>query len=448
MYLLVLFCLLFGSLASASENDEIVVRLETEVQLLPLYLGNIGAEKGGFEQSYLTQLEKVLQFDLDHNGMTVVLNKSPEKESLVHFDKMENGVQWRNLHVYYVVAAKVKDRKISLKALSVNNNTLKTIEDVNLTGDLNQDRKSIHQMADSLHKALFGTDGIASTKILYVKKIKSGEKWCSDIWEADYDGGNARQITQEAGYCISPTYVPPKSGRSTGSFFYVSYMNGQPKIFYASLKEKGGKRFSLLGGNQLMPTISPQRDMIAFISDITGNPDLFIQSLDPDTGSTGKPRQIFSAHTAVQGSPTFSPNGKKIAFVSNKDSAARIYVMDIPPPDAKLKDLRPRLISKQNRESTAPCWSPDGTKLAYCALTQGVRQIWIYDFEKNEEKQLTQGPDNKENPSWAPNSLHIIYNSTGRKQSELYLINLNQPKATKISHGPGDKHYPSWEPRN
>ena len=121
--------------------------------------------------------------------------------------------------------------------------------------------------------------------------------------------------------------------------------------------------------------------------------------------------------------------------------------MPIPSPGSRLKDLSPKLITKQSRESTAPAWSPDGTKLAYCASINGVRQIWVYDFAKGEEKQLTQGPGNKENPSWGPNSLHLIYNSTSSNDSELYLINLNQTQPQKISVGPGEKHYPNWEPK-
>ena len=121
--------------------------------------------------------------------------------------------------------------------------------------------------------------------------------------------------------------------------------------------------------------------------------------------------------------------------------------MPIPPPDARLKDIRLKLISKQGKESTAPCWSPDGLHLAYCASLNGVRQIWIYNFDRGTERQLTQGPGNKENPTWAPNSLHLVFNSTNHQESELYLINLNQPQSKKISSGLGEKHYPCWEPK-
>lgn len=204
----------------------------------------------------------------------------------------------------------------------------------------------------------------------------------------------------------------------------------------ASLKDGIGSRFNDFKGNQLMPAITSSRDKVAFISDYTGNPDLFLQPFSPESGVLDKPQQIFALKHATQGSPSFSPDGKKIAFVSNKDGSPKVYVMSIPEKGSNVKDIKPQLISKLNRENSAPIWSPDGLKLAYCS----------YDFEKNQETQVTTGSENKENPTFASNSLHLIFNSTGKTGGELYLMNLNQPKAIKISKGLGEKHFPSFQP--
>ena len=247
---------------------------------------------------------------------------------------------------------------------------------------------------------------------------------------------------------MTPIYAPPKPGYTTGTFFFVSYTTGQPKIYYQKLGDNTPPhRLTLMKGNQLMPAISRQRDKVAFISDIKGNPDLFILPFNSETGETGKPYQIFSTHLATQGSPTFSPDGSQIAFVSNKDGSPRIYVMNVPSPGTSLKNIKASILTKRNKESSAPAWSPDGTKIAYCAVTQGVRQIWVYDFVSREERQITQGPGNKENPTWAPNSLHLLFNSSDAGSCNLYMINLNQPEATQITFGPGEKRFPSWEQR-
>lgn len=448
--LLFFFCLWLPFTAlQAAEDDPIVVQLETESRLLPLYIVPLIDEQSGFSKEYLKQLEQVLAFDFNHNGATYTVK--PTEATFSGFDDLGQPAIWRSKNVYFVLKVRVKEKEMSARLLAVLTSTGKSIDHLKLTGDLAQDRRQIHQLADGFHQALFGEEGIASTKILYTVKTmdpSNPRKPTSLVWEADYDGANARLVTPpDAGYCVTPVYVPPKEGFSSGSFLYVSYKNGQPKIYLASLKDGIGRRFSLLKGNQLMPAVSRKRDKIAFISDITSNPDLFIQDFSPETGAKDKPRQIFATRKATQGTPSFSPDGKKIAFVSNKDGALRIYVMGIPPEGMRLGAIKADLLSTHSKESSAPAWSPDGTKIAYCAMTNGVRQIWIYDFDKNEERQLTQGAGHKENPSWAPNSTHLVFNTNiVDVNSELYIMNLNQPGVHKISSGKGEKRFPSWEP--
>lgn len=449
--ILILVCISMPLFAKPNEDDEkIVVKLATESKLMPLYLAPFYKENPSLDSNYISQLEQILQFDLNHNGMTFTVQHTNERNTLSdagNFSTPGNATAWKALNVYYVIKVLIKEKQISARMLSVNGNSEKAVEGLPLTGNLSQDRRQIHRLADMVHKALFGTDGVANTRIIYTVKTLNGNKSTAEIWEADYDGANALQITRENSLCVTPAYIPPKPGYSSGSIMYISYKSGQSKIYIASLKEGVGRRFSLLKGNQLMPTVSRQRDKVAFICDYTGNPDLFMQAFDPEKGPIGKPQQIFATHLATQGTPTFSPDGRQIAFVSNKDGSPRIYVMDIPAPGASLKDIKATLITKNNRENTAPSWSSDGSKLAYCAANGGTRQIWIYDFDKRQERQITQGGGNKENPTWAPNNLHIIFNSTGNNISELYLINLNQPEAVKISNGPGEKRFPVWEPK-
>lgn len=411
------------------DGEQIIVRLSTDVQLMPLHIEKIKHENSPFPSDYLNKLEAILEFDLNHNGMTY--RETSKKKA------------------FYTVQLTIKENKtLSAVIESKNGNMGKNIDGLVLSGNLNKDRRQMHQLADAIHKVLFDKEGIATTRILYtIKKRNKENTWVSEIWEADYDGENSRCIINNNSFNLSPVYIPSTRGNKCSSFLYVSYKVAQPKIFVGSLADGSSARFCTMRGNQHMPVISKQRDKVAFISDITSNPDLFLQPFHPEKGLQGKPFQIFAAKQATQGSPSFDPEGNRIAFVSNKDGSPRVYVMTIPKPGAPINEISTHLVTKHSRESSAPAWSPDGSKLAYCALTNGIRQIWIYDFNTKEERQLTQGPGNKENPTWAPNSLSIMFNSSDRGACDLYLINLNQPKATKITTGPGEKRFPNWEPR-
>lgn len=414
-------CLFFPLFA----EEEIVVHLVSQDSLTPIYLSVSQDSQSGFDKNYLHTLEKILRFDFEHNGKTDVVSSK------------------NNVHT---IDLKINKKELDCKLQIPSTGGVKRMEGIKLTGDLAHDRRVMHRVHDVIFETLFETEGAANTRILYTIRTKKNDdatKWATEIWEADYDGANGRQITNDGYLCVTPTYIP-----ETHNFLYVSYKVGQPKIYAASIEEGIGKRLTYLRGNQLMPTLSPTLDKIAFISDVTGNPDLFIQDFSLKEGLLGKPYQIFCAPGATQGTPTFSPDGKKIAFVSNKDGTPRIYILKIPPPGSSIKSLKPQIISKKNRNNTCPAWSPDGTKIAYSSHTSGTRQIWIYDLLTGEETQLTDGYGHKENPTWAPNGLQLIFNSSTNTSSELFLINLNQKKAVKITQGPGEKRFPSWESCN
>jgi TolB protein len=435
----------------ADAADEIVVQLSTTTPLLPVYMAKWSDDRSAFGPEYSKQLFRTLEFDMQHNGHTLVLEATSERVAQAAKEGSGKTIEasaWRKLNTRYVIKGKIEKKNLHLVCTAVASEGEMLPFDVPLSGQVSQDRQQIHLLADKLHKVIFGTDGIASTRVLYTVKQKaaSSQHAVSEVWAADYDGYNAHQVTHEKSYCVTPVFVPPTTGHASGNFFYVSYQMGQPKIFIASLREGRGHRFCHLKGSQLMPAISSKRDLVAFISDAAGNPDLFVQQFNPESGVIGKPRQVFASPRGAQGSPTFNPQGTKLAFVSNKDGTPRIYIVDVAP--AADGEPKLKLISKQNRENTSPAWSPDGTKLAYSSVTNGVRQIWMYDFSTGQEQQLTQGPGHKENPSWAPNSFHLMFNSANNDTCELYLVNLNQPKATKITLGQGDKRFPSWEPRS
>lgn len=408
--------------------DTFSVSLDTETRLEPIFLAPLVSQKSDLNEKYRQDLFKVLDYDLSHNGMTLVV--SSEGDALY-------TVNW-------FVQAKTLNVSLTWNRLK----KAKKLDPITLTGTLSDDRKIIHKVADWVVKSLYNIDGVASTTILYTSRQKNTDtsfksEYLSEVWECDYDGKNAHQITHEGRYIVTPCYWPAPKGFRPGSFLSVTYRQGQPKISVFSLKDSSSERLTSLRGNQFMPTISRDGKKIAFISDAMGNPDLFL--IEPELND--KPRQIFASPKGTQGSPTFSPDGQKIAFVSNKDGSPRIYMMEVPSPAVKLKEMKPRLISRSCRENTSPCWSPDGSKIAYSAMTSGVRQIWVYDVAKDAEEQLTFNKGHKENPFWAPNSFHLVFNSDqGQDKAQLYIMNLNQRQAVAITSGQDDKRFPAWEP--
>jgi len=438
IYLLVLLLSTPLSGFSEKKEQELTVLLETKKRLLPLYLSTANLKNSQFKPDFLEALCTILRNDLNHNGKTTVMPKDKELEHL-----SLQRPEWGKKGAHFVVQVETKETFLKVTALSLNNQTEYVIDHFALSGSLHEDRQKIHALADALYSSFFGEPGIAKERFLYTLKTNKEGSGTSEVWEADWDGENACQLTHTGSIVVTPLYIPVKGGAPT-YFLYVSYKGGEPKLFAAPLKGGLAKRISNLPGNQLMPGISFQGEKVAFISDVTGNPDLFIQPFSLDSPLQEKAFQVYALSSAAQGCPAFSPDGKKVAFVSNQDGHPRIYLLDIPVPGTSRKDLRPRLITQVSRENSSPAFSPDGTLIAYSAMTGGTRQIWLYDVRTGRESQLTEGPLNKENPAWAKNSLHLLYNTTNEGFEEIYRVHLNDRDPVKITKGPGAKRFPAW----
>jgi TolB protein len=426
--------------------DEIVVQLSTQAQLVPVYVTSVQRQDSTQDVGYLRQLHEVFQFDFSHNGMTRLLPANEERKKLEQrtFDERFDAAAWKAQNATYVIEPYVQKGAMGALVYSTNGGPAHRVGPFPLSGKLGEDRRRMHQLHDTAHRLMFGKPGIADTRILYSVRVK-GEGDKSEIWESDYDGANSRKLVTDTHLLVSPSYIPASPGYRPGSFLYVSYLSGQPKIYAGELKDGSAGRVTYLRGNQLMPVVSPSRDKMAFVCDASGNPDLFLQEYAPEGGAQGKPRQIFTAPKSTQASPVFSPDGRRLAFVSDKDGSPRIYIMTVPP--SGTSNVSAHLISRRNSSNTSPAWSPDGKKIAYSSVTNGVRQIWVYDMDTSEERQLTTGPGNKENPSWASDSLHLVFNNAGPNGCELFIINLNEPKATAIKvPANGEKRFPCWEP--
>ena len=430
-------------------ENEIHIALTTANPLSPVYLSSVIMEADGDGESYYGKLRQVLAFDLENSGYISLMEKDESKEKILSNPSLETAFDtlfWNEQKARFILKLSAQSRQLNFFIYDPTQHKGKLFGTVNVSGDISKDRRKIHKLSDNFLWEYLGKKGIAQSVILYTVRKDNpdtdGMKWLSEVFVCDFDGDNCRRLTFENNYCVTPVALPSSYSSALPDFLYVSYKKGIPKIYINS--ENRSEALVTLRGNQLLPSISSNLDQVAFISDAAGRPDLFLQKLDRKMAPLGKPIQLYSAPRATQASPSFSPDGKKLAFVSDKDGSPRIYVMQLP--DGREDNSMPyaRLLTKKNKSNVTPSWSRDGTKLAYCATNSGAREIWIYDFNTDEETQLTFGKENKENPCWADDNLHIVYNTEDKDISELYIVNLNNPKPVKISSGMGQKRFPVW----
>ncbi len=127
-------------------------------------------------------------------------------------------------------------------------------------------------------------------------------------------------------------------------------------------------------------------------------------------------------------SPAWSPDGKKIAYVSFESGNSNIYVQDISTGSRQLVESHPRGING------APAWSPDGTKLAVALSFAGNLNIYVLDLATRKETRLTTNnlAINTE-PVWAPDGQSIYFTSDRSGQPQIYEIPATGGSAQRIT---------------
>ena len=127
-------------------------------------------------------------------------------------------------------------------------------------------------------------------------------------------------------------------------------------------------------------------------------------------------------------SPTWSPDGKKLAYVSFESGNSNIYVQDITTGARQLVESHPKGING------APAWSPDGTKLAVALSYAGNLNIYVLDLATRKETRLTTNnlAINTE-PVWTPDGQSIYFTSDRSGQPQIYQMPATGGTAQRIS---------------
>ena len=112
--------------------------------------------------------------------------------------------------------------------------------------------------------------------------------------------------------------------------------------------------------------------------------------------SDSKNKRRLTNNKALEVLPAFSPDEKSIAYVSDITGDFEIWLMDV---DGR----NPRQITNSFGIDTRPCWSPDGDQIMYVSNRNGQLQLWIMNKDGSGTRQLTRGAPTMD-PAWRKES--------------------------------------------
>ncbi len=141
--------------------------------------------------------------------------------------------------------------------------------------------------------------------------------------------------------------------------------------------------------------------------------------------------------------PRFSPDGKKIAFLSFSDKKPTVFLLD-------LATKKEKVLGNFSGMSFAPRFSPDSEKIIFSLTKKGSSNIFIQKLSNNETIQVTNNRHINTSPSFSPDNNWIVFSSDRSGKQNLYIKKNNDDfskNAKRITFGQGSYATPAWSPR-
>jgi TolB protein len=261
------------------------------------------------------------------------------------------------------------------------------------------------------------------------------------------DGGGAQQLTHFADSdAVWAEWSPSGKQIAFERDVYTGVRVNHAAIYTMNADGSGLRSLTPTGLNG-RPSWSPDGTLIALSTLQYGKQATVSVMAANGTGI----RRIMSAPLPANGrgqgldSPTFSPDGKRIAFVWIKKAGSAIFTTNVSGGGLK------QVTSWQNGVADKIDWSPDGTRIAFSSPEFGVRRgvssnVFTVRPDGTGLVKITNSRGGKINnglDSWSPDGKKIAFVSNRTGKYEIYVMNANGSGVTQVTHGP-EAHHASW----
>lgn len=276
-----------------------------------------------------------------------------------------------------------------------------------------------HTVANELFHLFTGKPGPFLSRIAFVSD-RSGFK---ELWIMRWDGSEQEQLTQHRSIASAPSWS------ADGQWLaFTSFLRGQPQLFLLKPSEGYLKNLPSLPGVNSSPSFSPDGQYLAFAAGENGYTNIYLLHL-----ASGELQRLTNTR-AIDTQPAFSPNGRQIVFTSTRAGSPQLYLMDA-------EGTNVRRLTFEDTFADEASWAPDGVRIAYTTKVGDRFQIAILDLRTG-GRTVIPGPGNNESPCFSPDGSLLAFTSdrTGRKQ--IYITDA-QGHARPLTQQ-GNNMQPSW----
>ena len=207
-----------------------------------------------------------------------------------------------------------------------------------------------------------------------------GQRKVISAGQVDGGAGQLRDVAHHISDKVYEKITGIPGAFATQILYVEAFQNtGTQDRFRLMLSDADGARpRMLLESDQplLSPTWSPDGRQVAYVSFETTRPAIFLQSL-----ATGQREQL-TDFTGLNGAPAFSPDGRQMAMVLSKDGNPEIYTLD-------LRTRQFTRITNHYAIDTEPSWTADGKGVVFTSNRGGKPQIYKVTLASGRVERLT-----------------------------------------------------------
>ncbi len=288
-------------------------------------------------------------------------------------------------------------------------------------------RRAAHKCSDLVYSRLSGENPFFDSRIAYIAETGPKSRRIKRLAVMDSDGANHRFLTTGQAMALTPRYSPDYK-----SILYLSYLNGNPRIYVYDLASNSQRLVAQTGNPTFAPRWSPDGRWVLYSMAIAGNTDIY---RIPAQG--GASLRLTNA-PGINIGGSFSPDGSKVVFESDRSGSQQLYVMNADGSDQ-------RRISFFGGRAATPEWSPRGDQIAFTHIAGNFR-IAVMSPGGGNLRYLTDSWQD-EAPSWAPNGRIIQFFRTerGSGKASLWQVDLTGRNERRLPT-PVDASDPAWGP--
>jgi len=195
----------------------------------------------------------------------------------------------------------------------------------------------------------------------------------------------------------------------------------------------------------MQPSISPDGKRIAWFSDKGSSQALWtgeIAKLPKESArevQSGAGMPSHESFSPFRSSLDWSPDGKRIAVAALRSGRNVVQILDARSGRVR-KTIDPRLDAL-----SSPAWSADGRWIAFHGILDGKSDLWLHDLETNTTRRLTDDAADDDEPAFSPSGKRLAFTSDrGGNGKDVWILDIATGALHRATRDPADDTRPSW----